>query len=56
MIRIGKYVVYDLVRSRFVVMYTLFLMLVTFSVFSLDSDTGKSTLSLLNIVLLLYRS
>lgn len=52
MIRIGKYIVYDLVRNRFVVMYTLFLMLVAFSVFSLDSDTGKSTLSLLNIVLL----
>jgi Cu-processing system permease protein len=52
MIKIGKYVVYDLVRNRFVVMYTLFLMLVTFSVFSLDSDTGKSTLSLLNLVLL----
>jgi Cu-processing system permease protein len=52
MIRIGKYVVYDLVRNRFVLMYTLFLMLVTFSVFSLDSDSGKSTLSLLNIILL----
>jgi len=52
MIRIGKYVVYDLVRNRFVVMYTAFLMLVTFSVFSLDSDAGKSTLSLLNIILL----
>ena len=52
MIRVGKYVVYDLLRSRFVIMYTLFLMLVSFSVFSLDSDPGKSTLSLLNIVLL----
>jgi Cu-processing system permease protein len=52
MIRIGKYVVYDLIRSRFVLMYTIFLMLVTFSVFSLDSDTGKSTLSLLNIIIL----
>jgi Cu-processing system permease protein len=52
MMRIGKYVVYDLVRSRFVIAYTLFLMLVSFSVFSLDSDPGKSTLSLLNIVLL----
>jgi Cu-processing system permease protein len=52
MIRIGKYVVYDLLRNRFVILYTAFLMLVTFSVFSLDSDAGKSTLSLLNIVLL----
>jgi len=52
MIRIGKYVLYDIVRNRFVILYTLFLMVVTLSMFSLDSDPGKSTLSLLNIVLL----
>jgi Cu-processing system permease protein len=52
MIRIGKYVIYDIVRSRFVLLYTIFLAVVTFSMFSLDPDAGKSTLSLLNIVLL----
>lgn len=52
MIRIGKYVLYDIVRSRFVFLYTIFLLVVTLSMFSLDSDAGKSTLSLLNIILL----
>lgn len=52
MIRIGKYVVYDLLRNRFVIAYTIVLAVVTLSLFSLDSDPGKSTLSLLNVVLL----
>lgn len=52
MIRIAKYVAYDLMRSRFVIAYTIVLGAITFSLFSLDSDPGKSTLSLLNIVLL----
>jgi Cu-processing system permease protein len=52
MTRIGKYVLYDIVRSRFILFYAAFLMIVTLSMFSLDSDPGKSTLSLLNIILL----
>lgn len=52
MIKIGKYVLYDILRNRFVMLYTFFLLLVTFSMFSLDSDPGKATLSLLNIILL----
>jgi Cu-processing system permease protein len=52
MIKIGKYVLYDILRNRFVMLYTLFLLAVTLSMFSLDSDAGKSTLSLLNIILL----
>lgn len=52
MIRIGKYVLYDIVRNRFVLFYTLFLAVVTLSMFSLDTDPGKATLGLLNIVLI----
>jgi Cu-processing system permease protein len=52
MIRVGKYVVYDLIRSRFVLIYSALLMAITLTVVSMDSDVGKSTLSLLNIVLL----
>lgn len=52
MIKIGKYILYDMVRNRFVIAYTFFLLLVALSMFSLDSDPGKSTISLLNIVLL----
>lgn len=52
MIRIAKYVLYDIVRNRFILLYTLLLLTVTLSMYSLDSDPGKSTLSLLNIILL----
>ncbi|GHN02660.1 hypothetical protein WSM22_41490 [Cytophagales bacterium WSM2-2] len=52
MIKIAKYVLYDIVRSRFILFYTAFLMVVTLSMYSLDTDPGKSTLSLLNIILL----
>ncbi len=52
MIKIAKYVLYDILRNRFVMLYTLFLLVVTFSMFSLDTDSGKATLSLLNIILL----
>jgi Cu-processing system permease protein len=52
MIKIAKYILYDIIRSRFILFYTAFLLVVTFSMYSLDSDPGKSTLSLLNIILL----
>ncbi|NOS93689.1 MAG: ABC transporter permease subunit [Cyclobacteriaceae bacterium] len=52
MIKIGKYIIYDILRNRFVIAYTFFLLLVTLSMFSLESDPGKSTISILNIALL----
>jgi Cu-processing system permease protein len=52
MIKIAKYILYDILRNRFIIFYTLFLLVVTLSMFSLDSDPGKATLSLLNIILL----
>ncbi len=52
MIKIAKYVMYDILRNRFVMLYTVFLLVVTLSMFSLDNDPGKATLSLLNIILL----
>jgi len=52
MIRIAKHALYDILRNRFVLFYALFLLIITFSLFSLDSDPGKAVLSLLNIVLM----
>jgi Cu-processing system permease protein len=52
MIKIAKYVVYDILRNRFVLLYAVLLLIITFGLLSLDSDPGKSTLSLLNIILL----
>lgn len=52
MTKIIKYVFYDLLRTRFVILYTAFLLLATFAMFQLDSDPEKVTLSLLNIMLM----
>lgn len=52
MMRITKHALYDILRNRFVLFYALFLLVISFSLFSLDSDPGKAVLSLLNIVLM----
>ena len=50
--RVIKYVFYDILRTRFILLYTLLLLISTFSLFQLDGDTGKVVMSLLNIVLM----
>lgn len=52
MTRIVKYVLYDLLRTRFILLYTLLLLVSTVVLFQFDSDPGKIILSLLNIVLM----
>jgi Cu-processing system permease protein len=50
--RILKYIFYDILRTRFVLGYSLFLLVVTLAFFQLDSDSSKVMLSLMNIVLI----
>lgn len=52
MLKIAKYVVYDILRSRFVLAYMVFLMAVSMSFFNLESDPTKGMMSLLNIILI----
>lgn len=52
MIRIIRYVFYDLLRTRFVVFYTLFLLVSTLAMYQLDTDAGKVVLSLMNVALM----
>lgn len=52
MIRVIKYIFYDILRTRFILLYTLFLFISTMAMYQLDSDSGKVVLSLLNIVLM----
>jgi Cu-processing system permease protein len=52
MVRIAKYVFYDILRTRFVLLYTAFLFLCTIALFQLDADASKVILSLMNIVLI----
>ena len=52
MIKLLKYSLYNILKTRFTLIYTLFLILAGFSVYQLDTDLAKVSLSLLNIVLL----
>lgn len=52
MLNIAKYVVYDILRNKFVLAYLLFLVAVSMSFFNLESDPTKGMMSLLNIILI----
>lgn len=52
MIKIAKYALYDILRNRIVVAYTLFLFVVSLAFFNLQGDAGKGLLSLLSIILI----
>lgn len=52
MSRIIKYIFYDILRTRFILLYTVFLLMSVVAMFQLDTDTGKVIMSLMNIVLM----
>lgn len=52
MTKIIKYVITDILRNKIVLVYTLFLLAASFSVFSLEDNSSKGLLSLLNIILI----
>jgi Cu-processing system permease protein len=49
--KVVKYVVLDILRNKIVLAYTLILFIVSFSVFSLEDNTAKGLLTLLNLIL-----
>lgn len=51
--KILKYVILDIVQNKIVLIYTFLLLLVSLSVFNLESNSTKGLLSLLNIILIL---
>ena len=51
--KIIKYVLTDIIQNRIVLMYTLFLLVTSFSVFSLEDNSSKGLLSLLNVSILI---
>lgn len=50
--KIIKYVITDILRNKIVLVYTVFLLAASFSVFSLEDNSSKGLLSLLNIILI----
>lgn len=51
--KIIKYVVIDILRSRIILAYTVFLLLMSLSVFNLEDSSAKGLLSLLNVILII---
>jgi len=52
MMKLSKYVLYDILRSKVVLAYTLFLFVISISLFRMEENNGKAMLSLLNIILI----
>src|SRR5690349_3599298 len=52
MTKLLRYVVYDILRSKVVIAYTIFLFVVSLSLFQLEENDSKAILGLLNIVLI----
>ncbi len=52
MLKISKYVLYDIVRNKVMIAYTLFLFIASMSLFQMEENSSKAVLSLLNIVLI----
>jgi Cu-processing system permease protein len=51
--KIIKYVVADILRNKIVLAYTIFLLVISLSVFSIEDNAGKGLLSLLNVILII---
>lgn len=51
--KIFKYVVIDILRNKIVLAYTVFLLVLSLSIFNLEDSSSKGILSLLNIVLII---
>ena len=51
--KLVKYVIIDILRNKIVLGYTLFLLVVSLSVFNLEDNSAKGLLSLLNIILII---
>lgn len=51
--KIIKYVIIDILRNRIMLAYTLFLLALSFSIFSLEDNSAKGILGLLNIILII---
>lgn len=52
MAKVIKYVVYDIIKNRFVIGYTVLLLVMSLSFFGFESDPNKGLLSMLNIILM----
>lgn len=50
--KLSKYVLYDILRSKIIIAYTLFLFVVSIGMFQMEEDSSKAMLSLMSIILI----
>ena len=53
MFKIGKYIIYDIVRSKVLIAYTLFLLLASIGLFNIEDNSSKGIISLMSIVMVI---
>ena len=49
---LARFILYDILRNKIVIAYTLFLFIISMSMFQMEENSSKAMLSLLNIVLI----
>jgi Cu-processing system permease protein len=52
MLKLSKYILYDILRNKIIIAYTLFLLVISISLFRMEENSSKAILSLMNIVLI----
>ena len=52
LLKISRYVLYDIARNKVMIAYTLFLLIASMGLFQMEENSNKAVLSLLNIVLI----
>ncbi|OLY91493.1 Cu-processing system permease protein [Cnuella takakiae] len=52
MLKLSRYVLHDIVRSKVILAYTLFLLTISVTLFQMEDNPSKALMSLLNIVLI----
>lgn len=52
MLKLSRYVLYDILKNRIIIAYALFLLIVSLSMLQMEENSSKAMLSLLNIVLI----
>ena len=52
MLKLSKYVLYDILRNKIMIAYAIFLFVISMSMFQMEENSSKALLSLLNIILI----
>ncbi|MEI6816638.1 MAG: ABC transporter permease subunit [Bacteroidota bacterium] len=53
MFKISKYVFYDILRSKVIIAYTLFLLIISCGLFIFQNDISKSIISIMSIIMII---